>query len=72
MSDEIACPKCAKMMARGFIPESSHATIVSFWVEGEPESSFWSAGIKIPEDKVISIVTYRCIGCGFLESYARK
>jgi len=72
MSDELACPKCAQSMASGFIPEVSHGNFVSFWVEGEPEHSFWSAGVKIPEDKVINIVTYRCVGCGFLESYAKK
>ena len=72
MSNEINCPKCTQMMVRGFIPEVSHRSSASFWVEGEPEHSFWAAGVKIPEDKIISIVTYRCAGCGFLESYARK
>ena len=72
MSAEISCPKCAQVMVRGFIPELSHRSSVSFWVEGEPEHSFWAAGVKTPEDKIIDIVTYRCAGCGFLESYARK
>ena len=72
MSDEISCPKCSQMMVRGFIPEVSHGSFVSIWVEGEPEHSFWAAGVKIPRDKTINIVTYRCGGCGFLESYARK
>jgi hypothetical protein len=39
---------------------------------GEPEYSFWAAGVKIPQDKMIEIITYRCGGGGFLESYARK
>ena len=73
MSDEINnCPKCTQMMVRGYIPEVSHRSAVSFWVEGKPTHSFWAAGIDIPEDKIISIVTYRCAGCGFLESYASK
>lgn len=72
MSDETICPKCGQPMKRGFIPELSHASSVSMWVEGEPERSFWAAGVKVPEDKAISIVTYRCTACGFLESYARK
>lgn len=71
MSDEIYCPKCSQTMARGFVPELSHGVAVSFWVEGEPEHSFWAVGVKIP-DKQISIVTYRCAGCGFLESYAKE
>ena len=72
MSDDITCPKCSGKMVRGFIPEFSHRTSVSFWVEGEPKESFWAAGVKIPQDKIIDIVTYRCAGCGFLESYARE
>lgn len=72
MRDEITCPKCTQMMVHGFIPEISHRSSASFWVEGEQEHSFWDSGVKISEDKVISIVTYRCAGCGFLESYARR
>lgn len=72
MSVEPTCPKCTHKMVRGFIPELSHRSSVSFWVEGEPEHSFWAVGVKIPEDKIIDIVTYRCADCGFLESYARK
>lgn len=71
MSDEISCPKCSRLMVRGFVPEFSGGVHVSFWVEGEPKESFWAGGVEIP-DKQISIVTYRCAGCGFLESYARE
>jgi hypothetical protein len=69
VSREYVCPKCARAMARGFIPDVSHGNAVSSWVEGEPEHSMW-LGVKIPEEKVLSITTYRCVGCGFLESYA--
>lgn len=72
MSDELICPKCSHKMVRGFIPEFSHRSSVSFWVEGEPVHSFWAVGVKIPEDKIIDIVTYRCSECGFLESHAKK
>lgn len=72
MSDELICPKCSHKMVRGFIPEFSGRSSVSFWVEGEPVHSFWAAGVKIPEDKIIDIITYRCAECGFLESYAKK
>jgi len=72
MSVEPTCPKCTQKMLRGFIPEFSNRSSVSFWVEGEPEHSFWAVGVKIPKDKIIDIVTYRCVECGFLESYARQ
>jgi hypothetical protein len=66
MNEEMTCPKCSQLMVRGFIPELSHRASVSFWVEREPESSFWAAGVKLPQDKMINIVTYRCRGCSFL------
>lgn len=72
MKDEIFCVKCTSKMITGFIPEISSGAAVSFWVEGEPEYSFWAGGIVIPPDKMIDIVTYRCERCGYLESYARK
>ena len=71
MSDPIKCPKCSETMVIGYIPEISHRTSVSFWIEGVPEFSFWSSGVKIPEDR-IDIITYRCIQCGYLELYAKK
>ena len=73
MGDELTCPKCSQAMARGFIPEfSSHSTSLMSWVQGEPQYSFWAAGVKIDPDQMIRVVTYRCVGCGFLESYARQ
>ena len=52
MSNEISCPKCSGGMIRGSIPELSQGSHISFWVEGEPEHSFWAGGVKIPEDKI--------------------
>jgi len=72
MNDEIFCTKCASKMVMGFIPEVSSGVSVSAWVEGEPEYSFWAAGVKVPTEKMINIVTFCCEKCGFLESYARK
>lgn len=39
------------------------------WASGEPERSFWS-GLKLKGKDVLPVTTYRCIGCGYLESYA--
>jgi hypothetical protein len=43
-----------------------------FGLKVSRSSLFWAAGVKIPDDKIIDIVTYRCPECGFLESYAKK
>jgi hypothetical protein len=65
------CPKCQGKMVLGFVVDFSHAqAVVSSWVEGSPEKSFWT-GTKVPAEKRIPIGTFRCTKCGYLESYAR-
>ncbi len=64
------CPKCQKRMEEGFIKDESHGyTVASKWVEGPPEKSFWT-GTKTRGKKQVQVQTYRCPGCGYLESYA--
>lgn len=41
----------------------------SRWVGGEPEESFWT-GLKTSGKPQYKAETYRCWGCGYLESYA--
>ena len=38
-------------------------------MEGAPEKSFWS-GLKTSGREQHAVVTFRCDGCGYLESYA--
>jgi hypothetical protein len=65
------CPKCASEMQEGFILDQSYADrLVSRWVAGKPEKSFF-AGVKISKKDKHYIQTFRCIKCGFLESYAK-
>ncbi len=65
------CPKCDAKMVQGFIVDRSQggSRSVSSWVEGPPEKTFWS-GTNAPDDKQIPIGTFRCSGCGYLESFA--
>ncbi len=63
------CPKCEGEMQRGFIPDYAYLHLrPSGWVGGSPRRSFWY-GIKVPRG-AIPIVTFRCMRCGYLESYA--
>ncbi len=67
-----SCPKCGEAMEEGFILEQSSANYVpSVWVEGPPESSFWTI-TKVTGKRKRLTVTYRCVGCGYLESYANR
>lgn len=65
------CPKCSAELEEGFILDYTHGAIVpSNWVEGEPVKSFWT-GTKISDKKQLQVKTFRCVRCGFLESYAK-
>jgi hypothetical protein len=61
------CPKCGAEMQEGFTLE--HRMAVR-WIAGKPESSIFG-DIKASGREHRCIETYRCIGCGYLESYAR-
>lgn len=39
------------------------------WVSGLPERNMWT-GLKLKGRTQLSIITYRCTRCGYLESYA--
>ena len=69
---KLKCPKCKREMEEGFIADfyGGGTARPGKWVEGQPEKSFWT-GIKTSGKELIRITTYRCTGCGYLESYAR-
>ena len=71
MSDESkSCPKCSQPMQVGWVMEQ-HATTryPNVWVEGSPEPSFLTL-TKTKGKDLRMVLSYRCVGCGFLESYA--
>jgi len=71
MDETIRCPKCQSDMERGFIMDNTYGgAATAKWIEGAPEKSFWT-GIKVRSKDEVEIMTYRCVRCGFLESYAR-
>jgi hypothetical protein len=41
----------------------------SEWLEGTPEYSMWT-GMKTKGKERFPVTTFRCTGCGYLESYA--
>ena len=70
----ILCPKCNDVMVQGFIPDftGSKFCTVNNWVEGAPGKPTWfGTCVPVSPEKCIPIGTFRCSGCGFLESYAQ-
>lgn len=58
-------------MEQGFVIDRDYGNRrLGQWAAGAPRKSFMT-GTKLPEDEPISIGTYRCESCGYLESYAR-
>lgn len=65
------CPKCRGVMEEGFIKDESYGmSYASLWVEGAPETSFWT-GTKTKGKEQLVVRTFRCTNCGYLESYAK-
>jgi hypothetical protein len=58
-------------MEAGFIVDHGHydAKRVETWVEGKPQKSFWT-GLQVNDRQQLSVTTYRCEACGYLEAYA--
>jgi hypothetical protein len=57
-------------MVEGFLLDQGHGSrSVGAWVEGAPVKSIWT-GISLKGRTPIEIATWRCSGCGYLESYA--
>ena len=68
------CPKCNGGMVQGFAcGREGPNRILSTWEEGVPEKVGWlfRQVRKVPPDKSVPVAIFRCLACGFLESYAR-
>ena len=64
------CPKCRAAMEPGFVLDQTYgANTQASWIEGAPERSFWT-GVRLKDRQRMPVTTYRCPGCGYLESYA--
>jgi hypothetical protein len=74
---KLSCPRCKGSMEEGFVLELGHSNnrYVATWIRGTPEvlSSRRTFLIFNPLRGLSHrpITCYRCIGCGYLESYAR-
>src|SRR4051812_28217766 len=67
------CPKCSNSMERGFIPdEYRDRNEVTVWVQGQPERSQETGSVVLAGTRMWQVMTYRCTGCGYLESFARE
>ena len=50
--------------------DAANTKAPSDWIQGPPESSFWS-GVNLHKRAKRRIEALRCTACGYLELYAR-
>jgi hypothetical protein len=74
MTQSMTCPKCSGHMESGFMVDRAGgaANLQAKWVEGEPTPRFWFHGVKMQGREPIPVTTFRCDGCGYLESFAAQ
>ena len=65
------CSRCGRSMEEGLIIDRGHGNQrdVSKWLEGTPERG-WFGWLKTRGRRQLPLITFRCTGCGYLESYA--
>jgi hypothetical protein len=72
MTSAKTCPKCSGRVGEGFVLDRTYgANLQSTWVGGRPAKSFWT-GLKLKGQGTLPVTTFRCSGCGYLESYASE
>jgi hypothetical protein len=67
MMDINKCPKCGEEMQEGFLIESKLPTR---WIAGKAKTSVLG-GTQARGREQRQVESYRCVRCGYLESYAR-
>jgi hypothetical protein len=73
MTQTRPCPKCSAQMVAGFIRDraAGGANLQSKWVEGMPTPSVWfDERVELEGRAPAPVTTFRCVDCGYLESYA--
>ncbi|MDB5602344.1 MAG: hypothetical protein JWN71_4388 [Xanthobacteraceae bacterium] len=64
---QLSCLRCQSAMEIGFVPNPTHGQEV--WFEGAAPTTF--RGSFMIGKKRFVVIAYRCVACGYLESYAR-
>ncbi len=64
------CPKCKSAMEEGFLLDKGdhNSSNVPIWVDGPPDKRWW--GLRTGDKEKLQVVTFGCVRCGYLESYA--
>jgi len=71
MTNPITCMRCQSPMEEGFLLDRTYGGLLQTrWCEGKPDGSGWFGdATRSQADRGRRVVSYRCTGCGLIESY---
>ena len=72
MTQPTTCPKCNGRMEPGLMLDAKDwaSDLQARWVAGEPTPKAFFGGMNLKGREPLPVTTYRCEGCGYLESFA--
>jgi hypothetical protein len=72
MTQPTTCPKCHGSMEQGLMLDRKDggSDLQARWVRGEPTPRTFWGNVRLKGRKPLPVTTYRCEGCGYLESFA--
>jgi hypothetical protein len=73
MTQPMTCPKCNGSMEPGFMldrKDNWDSGLQASWVDGEPTPKTSFGRMNLEGRERMPVTTYRCQGCGYLESFA--
>ena len=68
-SSNVECLRCRAVMEQGFVVDRGSSNLpaaASTWVSGLPELK-WLTGVKTEGRKQVSLASYLCGKCGYVE-----
>ena len=67
---DFTCSKCNGEMQEGLVVDLNYAGVLqSMWVEDQADTN--AAPGTTGSKRKIKTITYRCLNCGYLDSYAK-
>lgn len=66
------CIRCDGELEAGFLLDRGDYNVTSQtqWTSGLPNTSFWRMSAAKVGERILPVTTFRCKGCGRLESFA--
>jgi hypothetical protein len=72
LKQSVECLRCKRAMEAGFLVDHGYGVVYpAAWIAGVAEWNWWR-GLNLKRRDKMPVTTFRCPGCGLLESYAER